>query len=324
MPDFLKPRVFASKCLGFAACRWNGVTVNVPYVEQMKPHVEFVTSCPEVEIGLGVPRDPVRIVEKEKGNPRLVQSDSGKDFTERMVKFTDDYLAGLADIDGFILKEASPSCGMKGTKRYPRAGKVQALPHKGPGFFGAKVLEKFPFAAIEDEGRMRNFRLREHFYTKLYALARFREVRKSGATSELVGFHASHKLLLMAYNQNQLRILGRIVANLEKKRFAEIITSYRENFLQAFANLPRYTSHVNVLEHALGYFKDKLESGEKSYFLDLLGQYRSKKMPLSACISVIKSWIVRFSQPYLADQAYFSPYPWELAAISDSGKGREL
>lgn len=320
----VRPNVFASRCLGFEACRWNGVSVPVEYIEHLKPHVFFVTVCPEIEIGLGVPRDPVRIVEAEKGSPRLVQPQTGRDLTDRMARFTSGFLARLSDIDGFILKEASPSCGMKEVKVYPGPGKAAPRTQRGAGFFGGAVLERFPSAAIENEGRLRNFRIREHFYNKLFARARFRRVRESGAMSELVHFHSSYKLMLAAYSQKELKVLGKIVADPTRKHFPDIITDYQEHFHLAFTKPARRASHVNVLQHTLGYFSEELSSEEKSYFLDLLEQYRAKKMPLSACISVVKSWIVRFGQPYLADQAYFKPYPWELATVTDPGKGRDL
>jgi uncharacterized protein YbgA (DUF1722 family)/uncharacterized protein YbbK (DUF523 family) len=324
MNRLVRPNVFASRCLGFEACRWNGVSIPVEYIEHLKPYVFFVTCCPETEIGLGVPRDPVRIVEEEKDNPRLVQSKTGRDYTDKMARFSAGFLARLVDIDGFILKEASPSCGMKGTKVYPGPGKVSPKAQRGPGLFGGAVLERFPHVAVENEGRLRNFRIREHFYTRLFALARFRKVIESGAMSELVHFHASHKLMLTAYSQKETKILGKIVANPTRKHFPDIISDYQKHFYVAFTRPARHTSHINVLQHAMGFFKDELSPDEKSYFLDLLEQYRAKKTPLSACISVIKSWIVRFGQPWLADQAYLMPYPWELATISDSGKGRDL
>lgn len=319
---FAKPNVVVSRCLGFDKCRYNGVTIQVEYIEHLKPHVNFITVCPEVEIGLGVPRDPVRIVEEQKGKPRLVQPATGKELTDKMIKFADRYLFSLQDIDGFILKEASPSCGIKGVKIYPKEGKVAPRTSRGTGFFGGQVLKRFPYAVIEDEGRLRNFRLREHFYTKLFALAKFRSVRDSGAMSELVHFHASHKFILMAYSQKELKVLGNVVANPEKKRFSEVISRYQKHFQGALVNLPRQTSNINVLMHALGYFE--LSKEEKSHFLGLLEQYRARKIPLSACLSVVNSWIARFGQPYLADQAFFEPYPANLVEISDRGKGRDL
>jgi len=323
MQFFARPRIVVSACLGFEACRYNGETIPVEYIENLKPFCDFITVCPEVEIGLGVPRDPIRIVEID-GERHLYQPARDRDYTKRMVKFTGKYLEGLTDIDGFILKEKSPSCGLNKVKIYPRKGKVSPRAEKTSGFFGGAVLRSFPFAAVEDEGRLRNFRLREHFYTRIFASARFRDVKTSGATSELVHFHASCKLLLMAASQKELKVLGKIVANPAGKRFPDMIQDYEKHFHLAFTNLPRYTSHINVLEHAMGYFKDNLTAEEKSYFLGLLEQYRAKKVPLSAPVSVLRSWIARFEEPYLADQFYFEPYPWKLATISDSGRGRDL
>jgi uncharacterized protein YbgA (DUF1722 family) len=126
----------------------------------------------------------------------------------------------------------------------------------------------------------------------------------------------------MAYNQKELRLMGRIVANHEKRDRAEVMENYELHLHQAFARMPRYTSHINVLMHALGHFSKHLVAKEKAHFLDLLELYRAAKVPLSAAISVVQSWIARFDTDYLEDQTYFRPYPLELVEITDSGKGR--
>lgn len=323
MLRFPKPKVVASKCLGFQNCRWNGDTIPVKYIDEAKPHVNFITICPEVEIGLGVPRKPVRVIEHDD-RLRLVQPDTRKDFTDKMTKFTGEYIESLYDIDGFILKGQSPSCGLKGVKIYSSATRTYPNRQRGAGLFASSIAEQFAYAAIEDEIRLRNFRVRENFYTKLFTLSRFRAIKASGATSELVHFHSAHKYLLTVYSPKQLKLLGKIVANPARKHFPDVIGEYQNHLHLALANIPRHGSHVNVLTHCLGYFKSDLDPGEKTHFLELLEQYRAKKIPLSACISVMKSWISRFDQPQLADQVYFEPYPWELATISDSGKGRAL
>jgi uncharacterized protein YbgA (DUF1722 family) len=126
----------------------------------------------------------------------------------------------------------------------------------------------------------------------------------------------------MAYNQKELRQLGRIVANHEKRKMEDVYDSYQEHFFHALHRAPRYTSHINVLMHALGFFSRQLSSREKAHFLDLLEQYRKGKIPLSAVITVVRSWIMRFDTEYLENQVYFEPYPAELVEITDSGKGR--
>jgi uncharacterized protein YbgA (DUF1722 family)/uncharacterized protein YbbK (DUF523 family) len=322
MRALAKPNVVISKCLGFDRCRWNGAVIPDESVESLKPHVSFQPVCPEVEIGLGVPRDPIRIVDMGKG-PQLIQPATGTDVTEKMRRFTETFLSSLDDIDGFILKFRSPSCGMKGIKIYagPEKG-AASVP--GPGFFGGAVLEKFPGSATEDEGRLRNFRLREHFLTKLFLMADFRKVQSSGAMRRLVQFQAQNKFLLMGYNQKELRNLGRLVANLEKRPAAEIFEDYEKHLARALARPPRHLSNINVLMHALGYFSPELSHTEKTFLLDSLEHYRAGKIPLSVPLNLIRSWIVRFENDYLQQQTFFMPYPDELMEITDSGKGRNL
>jgi uncharacterized protein YbgA (DUF1722 family)/uncharacterized protein YbbK (DUF523 family) len=322
MRPFPIPNVVISKCLGFARCRWNGAVIPDEFVESLKPLVSFYPVCPEMEIGLGVPRDPIRIVDSGQG-PRLIQPATGKDMTAKMRRFTETFLNSLIDIDGCILKYRSPSCGIKGVKIYagPQKG-AASVP--GPGFFGGAVLKKYPAAAIEDEGRLRNFRLREHFLTKLFLMADFREVRRAVAMRDLVLFQAQNKLLLMAYNQKELKILGRLVANLEKRSLAEVLKDYETHLSSALVRPPRYLSNINVLMHALGFFSKKLSAKEKAFFLDALERYRDGKIPLSVPLNLAGAWVVRFDQEYLGQQTFFDPYPEALMEITDSGKGRKM
>lgn len=316
-----KPIVVISKCLTFAACRYNGLVVGSETVEALKKHVAFIPVCPEMEIGLGIPRQPIRVVEK-KDEVLLVQPASGLDVTKKMQAFSQKFLNSIKEADGFLLKSRSPSCGIKDVKFY--AGPEQPVPlGKAPGFFGQAVLEKFPEAAIEDEARLENFSIREHFFTKLFALADLRRVVASGEVKNLVDFHSRNKYLLMAYSQAKLKILGRIVANPAEKNFAGIVSEYKTEFSAALSHAPKHTSHINALMHTLGYFSDKISSGEKHYFLDSLQDYRNGKLPLSVPQSLIRSWIVRFDEASLKDQTFFRPFPEELTEITDSGKGRK-
>ena len=226
-------------------------------------------------------------------------------------------------MDGFLLKSRSPSCGIKDTKIYTDPAdpeKGQAMPvEKGSGLFAAAVLERFGDRAIEDEGRLTNFRIRHHFLTKLFTLARLRAVAASGQMKDLVGFHARHKLLLMAYHQTAMRAMGRLVANPDRRPFAEVVADYRDELVRALARPARSTAHVNVLMHAMGYFKTGLSAAEKQHFLDALEEYREGRLPLSAPLTTLQSWIARFGEDYLAQQIYLEPYPRELLELSDSG-----
>lgn len=313
-----RPIVVLSKCLELEACRYNGQKVRAPFVLQLLPHVETNPICPEVEIGLGIPREPIRLVTLE-GSLRLVQPTTDRDLTQDMSQFNDLYLGSLGDVDGFLLKSRSPSCGIKDTKIY--SGEGGTLPsERGPGMFGGAVLERFPWAAVEDEGRLTNFRIRHHFLTKLFALASFRAVRSAHSMGSLVQFHAENKFVLMAYHQTELRVLGRIVANPNKKSFDKVAAEYGEHLAQALQRPARSTSNINVLKHALGYVSDGLGSKEKRHFLGLLEEYRSGRATLAAPLAVLQSWIARFDEPYLAQQSYLEPYPAELMDLRDSGR----
>lgn len=318
----MKPRIVVSRCLEFDRCRWNGMMISSEAVRRLKGYVDFRPVCPECEIGLGVPRDPIRVV-SENGRLKLIQPSTGADLTRKMKRFSRGFLDSAGVVDGFILKSRSPSCGIKDVKVHPPAGKGM-LHSKGAGFFGSEALGRYGDLAVEDEGRLTNFRIREHFYTKVFAFARFRRVEASRAMKPLVGFHSDYKLLLMAYSQKELRALGRIVANPAKARVDEVMGEYRDHLIAALSRLPRYTSAINAVMHALGYFSGGLSPPEKVFFLEELEKYREGKIPLSTVLSVVKSWITRFGEPYLARQTFFEPYPEGLVEITDSGKGRKL
>ncbi len=305
----------------FAPCRYNGQIIASEVVELLKQFCECITPCPEVDIGLGVPREPLRIVRSET-RLRLVQPATGRDLTEEIQTYARDFLAKLGPVDGFVLKGKSPSCGLTDVKLFAYAGKSSPLPGKIAGFFGQAVLEQFPDTAVEDEGRLLNFTLREHFFTRIYTSARFRQLPRTLAT--LVQFHAENKLLLLGYNQTRMRELGRLVANPDRLPATEVYRAYAQGLSRALARPPRPQSIVNVMEHALGYFKKRLSTKEKQLSRRLIASYREGRVPLSVPQAVIRTFIARFEEDYLAQQTFFRPYPEELVLISDSGKGRNL
>jgi uncharacterized protein YbgA (DUF1722 family)/uncharacterized protein YbbK (DUF523 family) len=315
-----KPIVVVSQCLGFDACRYNGESIRDKFVDKLAAYVTFQKVCPEVEIGLGVPRKPVRLVRAGEG-VKLVQPDTGRDVTSEMKRFSGGYSAALGEVDGFVLKGRSPSCGVFDAKVYAKAEKSPAVERR-PGLFAEAVLYRFPHAAVEDEGRLSNFRIREHFLTKLFLNARFRAAKKRSTAGALVRFQTEQKLLLMAYNQKELRSLGKIVGNQDRLSQNEVWKRYETHLQRALIRPARYTSHINVLMHGMGYFSRQLSAREKSHFLDLMEQYRQASVPLSAPVSVVRSWIERFDNEYLVTQVFFEPYPRGLIEITDSGKGR--
>jgi uncharacterized protein YbbK (DUF523 family) len=230
--EFVKPIVVISKCIEFENVRWDGQMISSDFVKKLTPYVKFVPICPEVEIGLGVPRYPIRII-LLNGGLRLIQPETNLDITEKMQSFAYSFLDSLQQVDGFILKSRSPTSAFRDAKIYPSIEKKIAPISKGPGFFAAAILERFRHLAIEDEGRLRNPRIREHFLTKLFTLAGFREAKTSNSLKSFIRFHSESKLLLKTYNQKETRILGRIVANQQNKSFDEMVVDYEKHLFKA-------------------------------------------------------------------------------------------
>jgi len=319
MNKFPRPKVVVSKCIEFASCRYNGSMIASPIVLQLQNYVDFIPVCPEVEIGLGIPREAVRLV-KSQDNITLLNSITGENHTKAMIDFTDNFLTSLQDIDGFILKSRSPSCGIKDVKLYNKIGKIQAIGSKSKGIFGNAVLDKFGYLAVEEEGRLTNLHLREQFLTKLYTFTDFEHLPER--MGELVNFHAKNKYLFMSYNQTKLKLAGKIVANHDKLSTSLVFDKYRQILYHIFNNSSRINSNINVLLHILGCFSKELSGKEKAYFLDQLETYRNKQIPLVVLTAILQSWVLRFDQKYLLQQTYFEPFPRELMHITDSGKGR--
>lgn len=315
----VKPRIFISKCIEFDHCRYNGQLISSPVVRALKEYADIVKVCPEIGIGLGVPREAVRLI-KVKNGIRLVNSLSGDDVTDKMIDFSNDYLSNLGEIDGFILKSRSPSCGSSDVKIYPTFGKVGALPLKSYGLFGKSVLEHYPNVACEDEGRLTNLRIREYFLTKIYTSAEFRSLGKN--MKDIIGFHSRNKYLFMAYNQTALKRGGQIIANHEKLSVEEVFNLYREQLNRIFTKMSPIGRNINVIQHIYGYFSSNLNSREKEHFQKILEDYKNKKLPLSVVTTLLKSWAYRFNDRYLLKQTYLNLYPEELQTIRDSGKGR--
>lgn len=313
----VRPVVVISKCLNFEACRYNRQMISFDLIAKLRDHVTFLPICPEVEIGLGIPRDPIKIV-RRRNNLRLVQPSTGRDLTDDMHGFADRYLDSLTEIDGFILKSRSPSCGIKDVKLYT-GPKGEIASEKTLGIFAAHVIDRFGGLAIEDEGRLTNLRLREHWLTKLFLNARFRTMRAHRSAKALVQFQAVNKLLLMVYHQTEMRELGRIVANHEQVDIDTQLGLYHEHLQAAMARPIRVTSHINVLMHALGYFKEKITSVEKRHFLRTIDNYKAGRLALPALLSVLNFWIERFDGDYLRGQTYLAPYPEDLGDLQDSG-----
>ncbi len=313
-----RPRLVVSKCLGFAHCRYNGAIMPDAFVEKLAAHVDFLPICPEIAIGLGVRRDPIRIIENQDGI-RLCQPLTGRDVTHEMRRFVDAYLEEVSGVDGFLLKGRSPSCGLWDVKVFAGLDSVRHS-RRGSGFFGGEVLKLHSGLALEDEGRLKNFSTQEHFFTRLFLLAAFRGIRRIANMSHLADFHTRNKLLLMGYGVSRSRHLGSVVANREGRALPDVFRAYEAGLQASLARPPRHTAMIDVLRHALGGSKLHLKPEEKSFFLSSVEQYRDKSVPLSVPVHLLKAWSIAQDNRYLLGQSLLEPYPALLIEITNSAK----
>ncbi len=317
----MKPRILVSACLGFCSCRYDGSVIKNDLVDLLSDYVEFVTVCPEMGIGLPAPREAIRVV-TQKQERKLLGSYSGVDYTKDMETFVQTFMDGLDvdQIDGIILKGKSPTCGFKDVKQYPSHGKVQSLLTKTSGFFGGALKSAYSSLVIEDDGRLLNWEIRDHFLTMVFVHNQFRKVKVSNQKAKaLVDFHSTNKYLFMAYNQSALQRLGRIIANHEKKPIDEVIEKYEKGLEDIYHASLKPGKNVNTLLHLFGYFKTLLSAEEKSFFLEQVEHYKRELVSLPALLLVLKGWVIRFDEPYLKNQTIFEHYPLSLNQEKSKG-----
>jgi len=318
--NIVKPIVVISNCLELKACRYNGELIPNSFIKNLKPFVIYKPICPEIEIGLGVPRDPIKIISKNN-KQNLVQPSTGNDYTNVMNDFAKKFNNSLSEVDGFILKSRSPSCGIKDVNLFGKLDKGQQI-GKTTGLFAKEVLKKFKGLAIEDEARLANHRIREHFLTKLFLLASFRHLKKKQSIVGLIKFHAVNKFLLMSHNQSKTRELGNMIGSYNNNAPEDIFNNYEEKLKIALKNIARKDSNINMFMDVFAYFSKYLNSNEKALFLDNIEKYRNNKITILDLLLLLKSWILKYEQKYLMEQTFFSPYPEELMNFSDSVEGR--
>jgi uncharacterized protein YbgA (DUF1722 family)/uncharacterized protein YbbK (DUF523 family) len=322
--EYPRPCIVISRCIEFDPCRYDGSKIPSPVVAQLKSHVDCIPVCPEVEIGLGIPRATVRIVRLE-GIDHLLQPATGRDVSGEMTVFANRFLDSLPPVDGFILKGGSPTSGTSGVRVYPSAEKSMAI-EKTAGFFAREVMKRFSDLPIEDELRLNNARIRDHFLAGIFTLAAFREIEVTRDREALVQFHGANKFLLMARHQQLMREMGGLVASRAKKEPAELFFHYRHLLCAALSQVPRYTNNINVLQHALGYFSNRVSGEEKAYCLRLIGRYKEGHATLAEPRDLLRSWVIRFGEPALLNQTFFAPYPVELADLPEeiTDRGRDV
>jgi uncharacterized protein YbgA (DUF1722 family)/uncharacterized protein YbbK (DUF523 family) len=305
-------------CLGVSTCilgenvRYDGGHKRDRFIiETLGQFVEFVPVCPEVECGLGIPRESMHL-EGDPESPRLVTTRTKIDHTERMVTWARTRVKELEaeDLCGFIFKSRSPSSGMERVKIYNEKGMATK---NGVGMFAKIFMDHFPLLPVEEDGRLHDVRLRENFIERIFALKRWRELLGSKRSrGRLVSFHTQHKLLILSHSPKHSRILGKLVAEAKNIPQDQLYSQYQTLFMEALKLKSTIKKNINVLQHMMGYFKRDLSADEKQELLEVIDEYRGEYTPLIVPITLIKHYVRKYDQPYLKEQVYLNPHPVEL------------
>lgn len=305
-------KIGVSSCLLGHPVRYNGGHKLDRYIrDTLGEYMHFVPVCPEVECGLPTPRETMRLV-GDPQNPRLVTSRSGIDHTDRLQRWITRRLRSLEkeDLCGFIFKKDSPSSGLMRVKVYNAKGMPQ---RKGSGLFAKAFTDRFPYVPVEEEGRLRDPKLRENFIECIFAFKRWRTLladRKS--VGNLVAFHTCEKLLLLSHSPGHYREMGKLVAAGKQRPLKLLYETYEKYFLDALRLKTTPAKNVNVLQHILGFFKKRLSADEKQEMMELIDDYRAGHLPLIVPITLVNHFVRKYRQPYLARQTYLKPHPVAL------------
>lgn len=304
--------------LGISACllghnvRYDGGHKLDRYIrDTLGQYIDFLPICPEVECGLGIPREAMRLV-GDPDSPRLITVRTGRDMTQQMLAWASKRLEELKSqgLCGFIFKSGSPSSGMERVKVYTPQGMPS---QKGVGLFAKAFMEKFPLLPVEEDGRLHDPKLRENFIERIFVLQSWRRFRDSNSgASGLIEFHSNHKLLIMSHSPKHHSQLGRLVAEAGRSSWPELLERYERLLMQSLQLKATPAKHSNVLEHMLGYFKKELSGDEKQEMLEVLSRFRKGQLPLIVPITLMNHYVRKYNQPYLSRQVYLNPHPLEL------------
>ncbi len=305
-------RIGISACLLGEPVRYDGGHKRDSFlVDVLGKFVTFVPVCPEVEVGMGTPRETLRLVRRADGL-HMIAKESGADHTRAMREYAERRVASLETLDlaGYVLKKDSPSCGMERVKVYD-ANSVASK--SGQGLFAEALLRRCPLLPVEEEGRLQDARLRENFLERVFAFHRLRRFFASRwQMGDLVAFHTAEKFLLLAHDPPAYQALGRLVAGAKRAARSPLATAYQEAFMTALKKIATARRHTNVLEHLAGFFKVQLSKDEKQELAGLIHDYRQGLVPLLVPLTLLRHYVRRHDVPYLKGQTYLEPHPKEL------------
>lgn len=305
-------RLGISSCLLGEPVRFDGGHKRDAFLtESLAPFVEWVPVCPEEEAGLGTPREAMRLVDS-LGGVRLLTVRTRRDCTEQLARQAAVRVQELAELalDGYVLKKDSPSCGLTRVKIYSEAGLASRT---GRGIFADALCSALPALPVEEEGRLRDAHIREHFFARVYAFRRVRHLfRTAPRLGELVDFHSRHKLLLLAHSPAAYAELGHLVARGRALAPHTLAADYSRAFMHALSAAVSRGRHVNVLQHMVGYFRQLLSADARRDVAAAIGDYQRGLVPLVLPARLIRHYAQIHDIRYLTRQFYLDPYPQEL------------
>jgi uncharacterized protein YbbK (DUF523 family)/uncharacterized protein YbgA (DUF1722 family) len=313
----VRPRLGVSRCLLGEAVRYDGGHKRDAFlVTELGPHVDWVPVCPEVEAGMGTPREPVRLVSRdEDGVPRMLGVTSGHDWTPTMHRWARGAVRRLADEDlsGYVLKKDSPSCGLTRVRVYPpavEAGRKAQAARTGRGVFAEALLAALPLLPVEDEGRLHDPRLRAAFVERVFAYQRLRALFGGRWTrGALVRFHTIHKLQLLAHSRQRYTDLGRLVAAAKALPRAELAGRYAEGFMAGLARLSTPGRHADVMLHMSGHLRGAIDRASRDELLAAIEDHRQGLVPRAVPVTLLRHHVRHLGIASLGDQTYFNPCP---------------
>ncbi len=305
-------RIGISSCLLGERVRWNGGHTRDRFLtDTLGEYVEWVPVCPEKEVGMGVPREQVRLL-GDPEDPKLVGRESGEDWTERMQSYAEKRIDELREnnLHGYILKRGSPTCGMEKIKVLDDRQQPNG---EGPGLFARKLMEKLSLLPVEDDGRLNDPVIRENFIERIFAFHRWRRlIDRNPESSDLIEFHTAHKMTLLAHHQEKYRELGRLISSVGNGTFEEIRDEYGRRFMETMAEHADRGGHANVLHHLQGYLKEKIPDDDRQELDREIRKYREGQVPLIVPVTLLKHHFRKNPMDWVMKQTYLNPYPAEL------------
>jgi len=305
-------RIGVSSCLLGEQVRFDGGHKRDRFLtDRLGGYVSWVPVCPEFEVGMGIPRPTLRLVRHDDG-VRMQESDSGRDHTASMERYTKRRVAALRKLDlcGYVLKRDSPSCGMERVKIYAEKGMPR---REGRGLFAEALIAALPWLPVEEEGRLHDAALRENFIERVFACRRLRNLFHGRWTAgRVVEFHTAHKLQVMAHSPQAYRELGRLVASVKQIPRSEFRDRYECGFMEALARRATPGRNTNVLQHMAGYLREGLERAERAELVENIEDYRKGLVPLVVPLTLLRHHARRQGAAYLLGQVYLEPHPKEL------------